>query len=241
MAIIVLVVVDVGATAAFEFQDDASRDCYGRDSLAQSLISSVVLLFFVGELASRFLGNGVMATLAQRWNIFDTVIIALSFTLQLFKVMSDYLVVDAPHPPVMVYADYPLECAAFIAESNAGDGASTTRKIATGSRLLSRFAVGLRLLRAFFKVAAQRRYARYLEVSTLHDLCAAPSLEDVTGRIEERPWEIGQADAYGLYPVHYAAMNESETGPSILEAILSANRFAAQQRDRFGERTDIHA
>ena len=61
------------------------------------------------------------------------------------------------------------------------------------------------------------------------------------GRIEERPWEIGQADTHGLYPVHYAAMNENETGPSILEAILAANRFAAQQRDRFGERTDIHA
>lgn len=236
MVIIALVVVDVGATAAFEFQDAADRDCYGRDSLPQSLISSIVLLFFVGELASRFLGNGVMATLAQRWNVFDTVIIALSFALQLFKVMSDLLMVDAPHPPVMKYADYPLDCAAYIAKSNSGDeGAATTRKIATGSRLLSRFAVGLRLLRAFFKVAAQRRYARYLEVSTLHDLCAAPSLEDVQGRIEQSPWEIGQADAYGLYPVHYAAMNENETGPSIVEAILSANRFAAQQRDRFGE------
>ncbi len=39
----------------------------------------------------------------------------------------------------------------------------------------------------------------------------------------------GQADAFGLYPAHYAAMNEDEQSPQILEAILKANRFAAQQ------------
>ena len=39
----------------------------------------------------------------------------------------------------------------------------------------------------------------------------------------------GQADAFGLYPVHYAAMNEDEQSPQILEAILKANRFAALQ------------
>ena len=45
---------------------------------------------------------------------------------------------------------------------------------------------------------------------------------------------MGQADAFGLYAIHYAAMNENEVAPDILGAILSANRFAAQQRDRFG-------
>ena len=38
---------------------------------------------------------------------------------------------------------------------------------------------------------------------------------------------------FGLYPVHYAAMNENEAAPDILEALLKSNRFAVQQRDRF--------
>ena len=42
-----------------------------------------------------------MATLASRWNIFDAVIIAMSALLQLVKAISDYAVIDAPHPPVM--------------------------------------------------------------------------------------------------------------------------------------------
>jgi hypothetical protein len=40
-------------------------------------------------------------------------------------------------------------------------------------------------------VLAQRQYARYLENSSLCDLCAASSLEDVERRLLERPWEIG--------------------------------------------------
>jgi hypothetical protein len=51
--------------------------------------------------------------------------------------------------------------------------------------------------------------------------------------VSHRPWEIGQADDFGLYPVHYAAMNENEASPDILEALFKSNLFAAQQRDRF--------
>ena len=233
--IIILVLVDVIATAVYEFMiDEGDKDCYGRDSLPQALVSSIVLALFCAELGSRFLANGIKATLALRWNVFDFVIISLSFILQTFKILSDYLIVDAPHPPVMTVADYPLECNAFLAEGSQDEGAETARKAATGSRLLSRFAVGLRLLRAFFKVVSQRRYAAYLARSSLSDLCAAGCLEDVEARLLERPWEIGQADAFGLYAVHYAAMNEDEKAPEILEAILTTNRFAAQQRDRFG-------
>jgi len=176
-----------------------------------------------------------MATLALRWNVFDTVIIAVSLVLQVYKVLNDYVVVKAPHPPVMTFQDYPLECQAFLAEqAQAGQGAKTASRAATGSRLLSRFAVMVRLMRAFFKVAAQRRYAQYLARSSLADLCAAGVLEDVENRLLDRPWELGQPDEYGLYPIHYAAMNEHETAPDILEAILLTNRFAAQQRDRLG-------
>jgi hypothetical protein len=46
-----------------------------------------------------------MATLASRWNIFDAVIITMSAVLQLLKVISDYAVIHAPHPPVMMLAD----------------------------------------------------------------------------------------------------------------------------------------
>ena len=82
----------------------------------------------------------------------------------------------------------------------------------------------IRLLRAFFKVAAQRRYAQYLERSSLCDLCAEGVLQDVEDRLLARPWELGQPDEFGLYPIHYAAMNEHEAAPQILEAILLTNR-----------------
>ena len=39
----------------------------------------------------------------------------------------------------------------------------------------------------------------------------------------------GTMDQFGLYAAHYAAMNEDENAPAILEAVLGVNRFAAQQ------------
>ena len=88
--IIILVLVDVIATAVYEFMiDEGDKDCYGRDSLPQALVSSIVLALFCAELGSRFLANGIKATLALRWNVFDFVIISLSFILQTFKILSD--------------------------------------------------------------------------------------------------------------------------------------------------------
>jgi hypothetical protein len=135
----------------------------------------------------------------------------------------------------MTYAEYPEECEAYLdAKTQMEEAAALARKGATASRLASRIVVGVRLGRAFYQVMAQRAHAEYLKRSTLCDLCGDGSLTNVEQRISERPWEIGQADALGLYPSHYAAMNEEENGPLILEAILKANRFAARQRDRFG-------
>ena len=51
-------------------------------------------------------------------------------------------------------------------------------------------------------------------------------LKDVEDRLLDRPWELGQPDDYGLYPIHYAAMNEHEAAPQLLEAILHTNRSA---------------
>jgi hypothetical protein len=59
-----------------------------------------------------------MATLASRWNIFDAVIIAMSAVLQLLKVISDYAVIHAPHPPVMKLADSNTHTHMKLADSN---------------------------------------------------------------------------------------------------------------------------
>jgi hypothetical protein len=135
----------------------------------------------------------------------------------------------------MTYAEYPEECEAYLnSKTQTEEAAALARKGVTATRLASRIVVGVRLVRAFYKAMAQRRHAEYLKRSTLCDLCGDGSLANVEQRISERPWEIGQADALGLYPAHHAAMNEEEDGPLILEAILKANRFAARQRDRFG-------
>ena len=53
----------------------------------------------------------------------------------------------------------------------------------------------------------------------------------------------GQADAFGLYPAHYAAMNEDEGGPSsppctesapVTEGSALISRFAAMNEDEGG-------
>ena len=52
---------------------------------------------------------------------------------QVYKIMNDYLIISAPHPPVMRFDDYPLECGAFLAEqAQGGTGADTARRAATG-------------------------------------------------------------------------------------------------------------
>ena len=58
-------------------------------AMLRTLLPGVVVGFhfrIVGSLKnetrSRFLANGIMATLAMRWNVFDTVIIGVSFILQ---------------------------------------------------------------------------------------------------------------------------------------------------------------
>jgi hypothetical protein len=79
----------------------------------------------------------------------------------------------------------------------------------------------------FIKVAGKRRHERYLQTVTIWELCGGGRLDDVEFRLSHRPWEIGQADDFGLYPVHYAAMNENEAAPDILETLFKSNLFAA--------------
>jgi hypothetical protein len=91
----------------------ASRqDCYGRDSLTQIIISSSVLLFFVLELGTRFVANGFWASLRQYWTVFDTVVVLVSFFLQAFKVLSDFLIigtVDSRRLPLRLRASSPTD------------------------------------------------------------------------------------------------------------------------------------
>jgi hypothetical protein len=152
----------------------------------------------------------------------------MSLGLQIFKVIGDFVLIKAPYPPVVKAADYPTECAAFAAENKRNTSAMAIRNAATAGRLISRFFVGLRLMSTFIKVARKRRHNMYLQTATIWEMCGGASLNDVDFRLSQRPWEIGQADDFGMYPVHYAAMNENEAAPDILEALLKSNRFAAQ-------------
>jgi hypothetical protein len=103
----------------FEFMvPERDKDCYGRDSLVQTSITvlpsyrsplptanvtvlpqSVVLFFFSMELATRFVANGTMKTLRKPWNAFDAFVLGLSVLLVLYKIVLDYIIVQAPYPP----------------------------------------------------------------------------------------------------------------------------------------------
>jgi hypothetical protein len=138
---------------------------------------------------------------------------------------------------VMTTAQYPDAC------FNATVGNSGTQRARTGAtagRILSRAAIMLRIVRTFLKVMAARKYFVYLQRTSLAELCAAASVEDVRWRIRAYPGEIERSDSHGLYPIHIAASNEAEDSPLMVEAILACNRFAARQRSRESQSLALH-
>jgi hypothetical protein len=63
------------------------------------LPQSVVLFFFAAELFTRVIANGTIATLKKPWNAFDAFVLVLSVLLVLYKIILDYVIVQAPYPP----------------------------------------------------------------------------------------------------------------------------------------------
>lgn len=159
--VIILVLVDVISTFVFAFGiPDEDEDCFGRDSIAQTCITASVVFLFTIELGFRFLAFGLKHTLKSKWNIFDTVVITASLGLALYQIINDYALVDAPGPPVISITNSPEICNNFQQSDNSG--AAAARNAATSSRLVSRFAIGLRMARTFAKLWSSRRYLIYL-------------------------------------------------------------------------------
>jgi hypothetical protein len=119
-------------------------------------------------------------------------------------------------------------------------GTEKARTGATAGRIISRVAILLRIVRTFLKILAARKYFMYLQRTSLIELCAATSAEDVRWRVRNYPSEIERPDAYGLYPIHIAASNEAEDSPLMVEAILACNRFAARQRSHDSQSLALH-
>ena len=60
-----------------------------------------VLFFFSIELIMRFIAHGTVRTLRKPWNAFDAFVLTLSILLVMYKILLDYVVLHAPHPPVL--------------------------------------------------------------------------------------------------------------------------------------------
>mmetsp|Transcript_105491 Transcript_105491/g.169775 ORF Transcript_105491/g.169775 Transcript_105491/m.169775 type:complete len:948 (-) Transcript_105491:56-2899(-) len=140
-------------------------DCYGREPLAASLVTTVVLWIFSQEVFSQILLQGryffIPLSTNKLWSYLDIVIVAVSVGVAAYKVTFDYSqpVFDSEGlymPPTLQLASDLGAKYCLLDVAAAGSG-KETQKGATGfraARVLGRIATGIRILRGVLKAAS---------------------------------------------------------------------------------------
>jgi hypothetical protein len=154
--IIFCIMLDVitGVVTDFAIQA-ADKDCFGRDSQGALFVTIFVLFIFVTELCLRMFAKGARFWVPIRdtyWNFLEVLIVFGSASVAAIKAMSDETQ-EAPFPPgaetpVISCNMHPDLCEGYCGESLSSSSLGATRKGMTAARMLTRVAIGMRLVRA---------------------------------------------------------------------------------------------
>ena len=182
--ILVLIILDIAIGLYYDDSINPSKDivdCFARESMVASIITSFVLWVFCQEIFSQFLIRGrhflVPFSSNKLWNYADLSIVAISVGVSAYKVGIDYSqdVWDSANnyiPPTL-QQDSILGKMYCPDEAGGGQG-KETQKAATGfraARVMGRIATAIRILRALVKAAriAQKLGGRRGRKYTGHD------------------------------------------------------------------------
>jgi WD40 repeat protein len=157
--IIFCIILDVSTGVVTDFaMAKHDKDCFGRDSQGSLLVTAFVLSIFCAELLLRMIAQGIDFVVPVRicfWNYLEVLLIFGSSGVAVMKAISD-IRDEAPFPqgaevPVISCNAYPELCEGYCGDFQATKELSSVteaRKGTTAARILTRFAIGLRLLRA---------------------------------------------------------------------------------------------
>ena len=134
------------------------KDCFGRDSEGSLFVTAFVLSIFCVELLLRMTAQGTNFVVPVRiciWNYLEVLIVFGSSAVAVMKAISD-MRDEAPFPqgaevPVISCNEYPELCEGYCGdyqETSESSSFSEARKGTTAARMLTRIAIGFRLLRA---------------------------------------------------------------------------------------------
>eukprot|EP00277_Geminigera_cryophila_P046918 CAMPEP_0173077400 /NCGR_PEP_ID=MMETSP1102-20130122/13200_1 /TAXON_ID=49646 /ORGANISM="Geminigera sp., Strain Caron Lab Isolate" /LENGTH=1208 /DNA_ID=CAMNT_0013947873 /DNA_START=66 /DNA_END=3692 /DNA_ORIENTATION=- len=139
---------------------DEDKDCFGRDSRGSFLVTATVLSVFCLDLILRMITQQSTFWFPLKrnlWNYAEVLIVFGSAGIAAFKAYSD-AVDEAPFPPgaetpVVTCTANPELCEGYCVDENSGSQLSVARQGLTASRIISRVAISLRLVRSAFRLA----------------------------------------------------------------------------------------